>query len=298
MAGTFQAYISHHAPSLALTLPKATIHRSTYLHYILSPQLTISQLICFFILVLGRVVNAFLPLTLGALISTFDTPGVVPFPAFGESPWPYLITYVFLRFLASSGGLAAIRDALWIPLMQYSDRSMSMLSFNHVLALSLSWHTKRKTGELLRILDRGSAINRVGELIGFTVIPALADICVALVVFVFRFEPSLGALVGVVMGSYIWASIVLTRYRTRIRRRMNERDVVSARRFVYDHETGLNYTHAQVTRGIHTDCLLNYETVKYFGGEEYEAQRYTEAIGEYQSLEKRVVRECFCLISF
>lgn len=55
---------------------------------------------------------------------------------------------------------------------------------------------------------------------------------------------------------------------------------------------------AQNMRGIHTDCLLNYETVKYFGGEEYEAQRYTEAIEEYQSLEKRVVRECFCLISF
>ncbi|KAG1878177.1 mitochondrial half-size ABC transporter [Suillus subluteus] len=233
------------------------------------PKLQFIALICFLILLLGRVVNAFLPLTLGALITTFDTPGVAPFPAFGASPWPYLITYVLLRFLASSGGLAAIRDALWIPLMQYSDRSMSMLSFNHVLALSLSWHTKRKTGELLRILDRGSAINRVGELIGFTVIPALVDICVALVVFVFRFEPALGAVVAVVMGSYIWASVVLTRYRTRIRRRMNERDVV--------------------TRGIHTDCLLNYETVKYFGGEQYEAQRYTEAIGEYQSLEKRVV---------
>lgn len=233
------------------------------------PKLQFIALICFLILVLGRVVNAFLPLTLGALITTFDTPGVSPFPAFGSSPWPYLITYVLLRFLASSGGLAAIRDALWIPLMQYSDRSMSMLSFNHVLALSLSWHTKRKTGELLRILDRGSAINRVGELIGFTVIPALVDICVALVVFVVRFEPALGAVVGVVMGSYIWASVVLTRYRTRIRRRMNERDVV--------------------TRGIHTDCLLNYETVKYFGGEEYEAQRYTEAIGEYQTLERRVV---------
>lgn len=233
------------------------------------PKLQFIALICFLILALGRVVNASLPLTLGALITTFDTPGVAPFPVFGSSPWPYLITYVLLRFLASSGGLAAIRDALWIPLMQYSDRSMSMLSFNHVLALSLSWHTKRKTGELLRILDRGSAINRVGELIGFTVIPALMDICVALVVFVIRFEPALGVVVGVVMGCYIWASVVLTRYRTRIRRRMNERDVV--------------------TRGIHTDCLLNYETVKYFGGEEYEAQRYTEAIGEYQTLEKRVV---------
>ncbi|KAG2125942.1 hypothetical protein DEU56DRAFT_823368 [Suillus clintonianus] len=235
-------------------------------HY---PKLQFIAFICFLILILGRIVNALLPLTLGALITTFDTPGKTPLPLFGASPWPYLITYVVLRFLASSGGLAAIRDALWIPLMQYSDRSMSMLSFNHILALSLSWHTKRKTGELLRILDRGSAVNRVGELIGFTVVPALVDVVVALVVFVVRFEPALGAVVGVVMVSYIWASVLLTRYRTRIRRQMNERDVV--------------------TRGIHTDCLLNYETVKYFGGEEYEAQRYTEAIGEYQTLERRVV---------
>ncbi|KAG1745545.1 uncharacterized protein EDB91DRAFT_1328227 [Suillus paluster] len=233
------------------------------------PKLQFVAFICLLILVLGRIVNALLPLTLGALISTFDTPGAAPLPAFGSSPWPYLISYVLLRFLSSSGGLAAIRDALWIPLMQYSDRSMSMLSFNHILALSLSWHTKRKTGELLRILDRGSAVNRVGELVGFTVLPALVDVVVALVVFVVRFEPALGVVVGVVMVTYMWASVVLTRYRTRIRRQMNERDVV--------------------TRGIHTDCLLNYETVKYFGGEEYEAQRYTNAIGEYQTLEKRVV---------
>ncbi|KAG0699627.1 hypothetical protein DFH29DRAFT_1014204 [Suillus ampliporus] len=57
--------------------------------------------------------------------------------------------------------------------------------------------------------------------------------------------------------------------------------------FVYD--AGLNCTHGQVTRGILTDCLLNYKTVKYFSGEEYEALRYAEAIGEYQTLERRVV---------
>ncbi|KAG2337843.1 hypothetical protein BDR05DRAFT_1045215 [Suillus weaverae] len=78
---------------------------------------------------LGRVVNTFLPLTLGALITTLDTPGVAPFPAFGSSPWPYLITYVLLRFLASSDGLAAICDALWIPLMQYSGHSMCQVSY-------------------------------------------------------------------------------------------------------------------------------------------------------------------------
>lgn len=45
----------------------------------------------------------------------------------------------------------------------------------------------------------------------------------------------------------------------------------------------------QITRGIHTDCLLNYETVKYFGGEQHEAHRYQEAIREYQALEYRVM---------
>jgi len=201
------------------------------------------------ILILGRIVNAFVPLTLGALITTFDTPSHPPFPPFGSSPWPYLLTYVGLRFLASSGGLAAIRDALWIPIMQYSDRSMSMLSFNHILALSLSWHTKRKTGELLRILDRGSAVNRVGELIGFTVLPALVDVIVALVVFVIRFEVALGLVVGFVMVGYIWVSVVLTRYRTRIRRQMNDRDVVSAPRIVPS--SGLDVVRAGHPRDPH-----------------------------------------------
>ena len=51
----------------------------------------------------------------------------------------------------------------------------------------------------------------------------------------------------------------------------------------------------QITRGIHTDCLLNYETVKYFCGEEHEAQRYREAIEAYQSLEYRVISACIGL---
>jgi ABC-type transport system involved in Fe-S cluster assembly fused permease/ATPase subunit len=51
----------------------------------------------------------------------------------------------------------------------------------------------------------------------------------------------------------------------------------------------------QVTRGIHTDCLINYETVKYFNGEEHEGARYRDAIREYQLLEYRVIGKCLCL---
>lgn len=54
-------------------------------------------------------------------------------------------------------------QCLWVPVMQYSDREMSQLSFNHLLNLSFSFHMHRKTGELLRVLDRGAAINHTLE---------------------------------------------------------------------------------------------------------------------------------------
>ncbi len=65
------------------------------------------------------------------------------------------------------------------------------------------------------------------------------------------------------------ASVVLTRWRTKLRRAMNDRDVA--------------------IRGIHTDCLLNYETVKYFNGEQHEGERYREAIRQYQGFEYKVM---------
>lgn len=73
--------------------------------------------------------------------------------------------------------------------------------------------------------------------------------------------------------SLVIASVVMTKWRTQIRRHMNDKDII--------------------TRGIHTDCLLNYETVKYFGGEERESERYQEAIRNYQVLEYKVMSKYF-----
>lgn len=61
-------------------------------------------------------------------------------------------------------------QALWIPVMQYSDREMSQLSFDHLLKLSFAFHTRRKTGEILRILDRGAAINHTLEVCYLSVV--------------------------------------------------------------------------------------------------------------------------------
>ncbi|KAJ9107844.1 hypothetical protein QFC19_002750 [Naganishia cerealis] len=182
----------------------------------------------------------------------------------------------------------------WAPVMQYSDREMSNMCFNHLLDLSLSFHTKRKTGEVLRILDRGSAINsffQVGfrarappvgrdtysnapppppsQTLLFSVLPVLFDISIAIAVFYFVYGSLLAIIIGTVMFSYIFISITLTTWRTKLRREMNDRDVI--------------------TRGIHTDVLMNWETVKYFTSEARESARYREAVHAYQVKEYQVV---------
>lgn len=140
--------------------------------------------------------NVAVPLILGVLVDIFEGRTSL-------SPWVILLSFVCLRYLQGSGGLAAVRDvcllsvllcigfvlsfsqSLWASVMQYSDRGglfssfsgkgrvnltpyveMSQLSFDHILNLSFSWHTRRKTGEILRVLDRGAAINHTLE-VGF-----------------------------------------------------------------------------------------------------------------------------------
>ena len=79
---------------------------------------------------------------------------------------------------------------------------MSCLAFDHLLSLSLNFHTKRKTGEVLRILDRGQSINRVFELVLFSVSPAILDIILAVAVFAWKFDWVLAVVVGFVMVAY------------------------------------------------------------------------------------------------
>jgi hypothetical protein len=149
-----------------------------------SLPLQLIVLLCFILLMLGRVVNLMLPLTLGKLLEVFETRQ--------GNPWIYLSVYLALTFLNSGGSLTSLRTMLWAPIMQYTDRGafcfffgflwgwsgsiffiiicfyeeMAQLSFDHILNLSFAWHLRRKTGEVLRLLDRGSAINHVFEVRG------------------------------------------------------------------------------------------------------------------------------------
>ncbi|CAE6375883.1 unnamed protein product [Rhizoctonia solani] len=164
--------------------------------------------------------------------------------------------------------LPGTKTVLWAPVIQFSDRSLSQLAFDHLLNLSLAWHTRRKTGEVLRILDRGASIKQIFELLIFTLLPTAADTFIAVWIFFWYFGPAMSVFIATTMVLYVTTSAMITNRINNLSRRMVETDIT--------------------TRGVHTDSLLNYETVKYFNGEAHEGERYHEALSRVQQFQLRV----------
>lgn len=132
---------------------------------------------CVVLLIAGRFVNLLVPITLGKIVDSLSETVnaiVLKVTTSSSSPvkdgakgwlgnfdlWSLIFFYAGLKLLQGSGGLlTVIQNFAWLPVEQYSDRQMSLMAFNHLLNLSMAFHSKRKTGEVLRILDRGAAIN-------------------------------------------------------------------------------------------------------------------------------------------
>ncbi|WVQ73800.1 hypothetical protein IAR50_003381 [Cryptococcus sp. DSM 104548] len=206
-----------------------------------------------FILV-ERGLNPLLPITLGWVIAALGN---------WSSPvdvWKALGAYLFIRFVDSYGVISALQQYFWIPVVQYTDREMQLMSFNHLIDLSLSYHTKRNTGEVMRIVDRGSAINEVFRTCLFSVIPTVADTVIGLAVFLWLFGPLITFSIIGVMVPYCIFSFVATRITQKTRREYIDNDVRQ--------------------RGIVSDVLTNWESVKYFTSESRESARFEEAVDD------------------
>ena len=237
---------------------------------------------CFLLLGTGRVVNVFVPIYYKKIVNAL-TPnpnstshldaalGLTLSPTGITLPLASIMIYVLLRFLqggsvGSMGLVNNIRSFLWIRVQQYTTRAMQVDLFTHLHALSLRWHLGRKTGEVLRVMDRGTqSINNLLSYILFNIVPTLVDIGIAVIYFVVAFDAWFGLIVFVTMMAYILCTIHITEWRTKFRRDMNERD--------------------NATRAKAVDSLLNFETVKYYGAESYEVNRFNMAIVSYQAAE-------------
>ncbi|CAI9535415.1 unnamed protein product, partial [Staurois parvus] len=182
--------------------------------------------------------------------------------------------YVLLKLLQGGGAGATgfvsnLRTFLWIRVQQFTNREVQIRLFAHLHSLSLRWHLGRKTGEVLRSVDRGtSSINSLLSYIVFSILPTIADIVIGIVYFTSSFNAWFGLIIFVCMTLYLTLTIIITEWRTKYRRDMNTRDNEAKSRAV--------------------DSLLNFETVKYYNAEDYEVNRFNDAILKYQVSEWKV----------
>jgi len=227
-----------------------------------SRRLQILMIICFILMLLGRVVNVLVPHQLGKVTKILGQQRPLP--------WFQIALYITYRFLQGNMGLlGAIRSALWIPIGQYSYRALSTSSFEHVHSLSLDFHLGKKTGEVLSALSKGSSINNFLEQVTFSVVPMLVDLGVAVGYFLIEFDAYYALIVAIVTFCYLYVTIRMAQWRADIRREMVNK--------------------SREEDAVKNDSMIAYETVKYFNAEDYEFDRYRNAVKAYQRAEYQVL---------
>src|SRR6266568_2457130 len=177
-------------------------------------------------------------------------------------PLALLAAYGILRF--STTLFAELRDVVFVRVTQRAIRRVALTVFRHMHSLSLRFHLERQTGGVSRDIERGTrGISTLLTYMLFSIVPVILEFSLVAVILLTKFDWRFAAVTFVAVALYIAFSVSITEWRMEIRRRANELDSKAN------------------TRAI--DHLLNYETVKYFNNEEYEARRYDENLQKYES---------------
>ena len=216
----------------------------------------------------GRVMLS-LALLLGAKLASVSVPLVLKkiIDAVDKShasltvPVALIVAYGLLRF--SSTTFADLRDVVFAKVTQRAMRRVSMAVFEHLHALSLRFHLERQTGGITRDIERGSkAISSLVGYLLFRIAPTVLEILMVAAVLFVKLDWVFGMITLLTLASYIFFTVSITEWRTQYVRRANTLDSEAYGRAI--------------------DSLLNYETVKYFGNERYEAKRYDGSLAEWE----------------
>lgn len=176
-------------------------------------------------------------------------------------PLGLLVAYGLVRVMSIA--FAELRDAIFAKVGQRAIRTVALSTFRHLHALALRFHLERQTGGLTRAIERGTkAIDLFLNFMLFNILPTLFEIFLVCGILWAMFDFWFGFVTFLTVGSYIAFTVTVTEWRIKFRRQMNETDQRANTRAV--------------------DSLLNYETVKYFGNEEHEAQRFDSALEGYE----------------
>ena len=212
-------------------------------------------------LIAAKFANLGIPILMKELIDSLDVKTDSP-QALLVVPVGIIIAYGLLRISASL--FAELREALFARVTQNAVRKVALQVFEHLHSLALSFHLARQTGGVSRDIERGTrGIQSLISYSLYSILPTLIEFCLVLGYFAYSYDIWFAAITLVALVLYIVFTIVVTEWRTHYRRTMNDMDSKANQKAI--------------------DSLLNFETVKYFGNEAFEARRYDENLLRYQS---------------
>jgi len=209
----------------------------------------------------AKMANVGVPLVLKKLIDQLAIDPAHP-QALLVLPVGALVAYGALRL--STTVFTELREFLFARVTQRAVRTIALKVFRHLHALSLRFHLNRQTGGMTRDIERGTrGVNSLISYSLFNVLPTLVEITLVLGYLAFNYDIWFTVITAGALATYITFTVVVTEWRTHFRRTMNELDSKAN------------------TKAI--DSLINYETVKYFGNEDYEARRYDQGLQHYEN---------------
>jgi ATP-binding cassette subfamily B protein len=176
-------------------------------------------------------------------------------------PIALLVAYGLLRL--STSLFTELRELVFAKATEGAARSISLEVFRHLHALSLRFHLERQTGGMTRDIERGT--RGVHSLISYSlysIIPTLIEVTLVLTLLAVKFDVWFAWITIIALVFYVTFTVTVTEWRTQFRKKMNEMDSTAHSRAI--------------------DSLLNYETVKYFNNEDFEARRYDENLERYR----------------
>ncbi|MBE7420847.1 MAG: ABC transporter ATP-binding protein/permease [Zoogloeaceae bacterium] len=212
-------------------------------------------------LIAAKLANVGVPLVFKEVIDAF-TAERTPQQAALAVPLALLAAYGLLRFSMSL--FTELRELVFTRVTQQAVRNIALQVFRHLHALSLRFHLERQTGGLTRDIERGT--RSIGTLISYTIysiLPTLVEVGLVIGILASRYEASLAWITVGALVIYIAFTVLVTNWRTQLRREVNEIDSAANSRAI--------------------DSLLNYETVKYFNNEDYEARRYDQQMQKWEA---------------
>ena len=209
-------------------------------------------------LVAAKAANLGVPILLKQIVDAMSIQSIAK--ALLVVPVSLIVAYGLLRLSASL--FSELRELIFSKVTEQAVRQVGLQVFNHLHALSLRFHLSRQTGGMTRDIERGT--RGIQSLISFSlysIIPTLIELALVLGYFSYAYDIAFVLVTFVALVCYVVFTVKVTEWRTHFRREMNSLDSKANQRAV--------------------DALINFETVKYFGNEAYEADRYDANLKKY-----------------